>query len=31
MGQAARQTILQGYTLGHQAARLFRLYRECQA
>ena len=31
MGQAARQTILQGYTLGHQAARLFRLYGECQA
>ena len=30
MGQAARQTILQGYTLGHQAARLFRLYGECQ-
>ena len=31
MGQAARRTILQGYSLGHQAARLFRLYRECQA
>lgn len=31
MGQAARQTILQGYTLGHQAARLFRLYQECRA
>ncbi len=31
LGQAARRTILQGYSLGHQAARLFRLYRECQA
>ncbi|MGC2184510.1 MAG: glycosyltransferase [Terriglobales bacterium] len=31
MGQAARRTILQGYSLGHQAARLFRIYRECQA
>ncbi|MBZ5653090.1 MAG: glycosyltransferase [Acidobacteriia bacterium] len=31
MGHAARQTVLQGYTLGHQAARLLRLYRECQA
>ena len=31
MGQAARRTVLQGYSLGHQAARLFRLYRECQA
>jgi teichuronic acid biosynthesis glycosyltransferase TuaC len=30
MGDAARQTILQGFTLGEQAARLFRLYRECQ-
>jgi len=31
MGQAARRTILQGYSLGHQAARLFRLYQECRA
>ncbi len=31
MGGAARQTILRGYSLGEQAARLFRLYRECQA
>lgn len=31
MGEAARRTILQRYTLGQQAARLFRLYRECQA
>jgi teichuronic acid biosynthesis glycosyltransferase TuaC len=31
MGAAARKTILQGYTLGEQAAQLFRLYRECQA
>jgi teichuronic acid biosynthesis glycosyltransferase TuaC len=31
MGDAARRTILQGFTLGEQAARLFRLYRECQA
>jgi teichuronic acid biosynthesis glycosyltransferase TuaC len=30
MGDAARRTILQGFTLGEQAARLFRLYRECQ-
>ncbi len=30
MGDAARRTILQSYTLGEQAARLFRLYRECQ-
>jgi teichuronic acid biosynthesis glycosyltransferase TuaC len=30
MGDAARKTILQGYTVGEQAARLFRLYRECQ-
>ncbi len=30
MGQAARRTILQGYSLGHQAARLFRLYQECR-
>jgi glycosyltransferase involved in cell wall biosynthesis len=29
MGQAARQTILQGFTLAYQAARLTRLYREC--
>jgi len=31
MGQAARRTILQGYSLGHQAVRLFRLYQECRA
>ena len=31
MGHAARRTILQGYSLGHQAARLFRLYQECRA
>ena len=31
MGQAARHTILQGYTLAEQAARLFQLYRECKA
>lgn len=31
MGDAARRTILHGYTLGQQAARLLRLYRECQA
>jgi len=31
MGHAARQTILQGYTLQHQAARLLRFYRECRA
>jgi glycosyltransferase involved in cell wall biosynthesis len=31
MGQAARRTILKGYSLGHQAARLFRLYQECRA
>jgi len=31
MGQAARRTILQGCSLGHQAARLFRLYEECRA
>jgi glycosyltransferase involved in cell wall biosynthesis len=31
MGDAARRTILQGYTLGEQAARLFRVYRACQA
>jgi teichuronic acid biosynthesis glycosyltransferase TuaC len=30
MGDAARRTILQSYTLGEQAARLFRLYREGQ-
>lgn len=30
VGQAARLTILQDYGLEHQAARLFRLYRECQ-
>jgi glycosyltransferase involved in cell wall biosynthesis len=31
MGEAARQTILRGYTLEQAAARLLRLYRECQA
>jgi teichuronic acid biosynthesis glycosyltransferase TuaC len=30
MGEAARQTILQSYTLGEQAARLYRLYQECR-
>lgn len=30
MGDAARRTVLQGFTLGEQAARLFRLYRECE-
>jgi teichuronic acid biosynthesis glycosyltransferase TuaC len=30
MGEAARQTIIQGYTHAQQAARLSRLYRECQ-
>jgi teichuronic acid biosynthesis glycosyltransferase TuaC len=30
MGETARQTILRGFTLQEQAARLFRLYRECQ-
>jgi len=31
MGDAARRTILQSHTLAEQAARLFRLYRECQS
>jgi teichuronic acid biosynthesis glycosyltransferase TuaC len=31
MGDTARRTILQRYTLAEQAARLFRVYRECQA
>lgn len=31
MGDAARRTILQGYTLEQQAARLLCLYRECRA
>ncbi len=31
IGDAARQTILQSYTLAEQAARLFRLYRGCQS
>jgi glycosyltransferase involved in cell wall biosynthesis len=31
MGDAARRTILQRYTLAELAARLFRLYRECQS
>ena len=30
IGDAARRTILQRYTLGEQASRLYRLYRECQ-
>jgi len=29
MGVAARKTILQGFTLAFQAARLARIYREC--
>jgi glycosyltransferase involved in cell wall biosynthesis len=29
MGAAARKTILQGFTLAYQAARLARIYREC--
>jgi teichuronic acid biosynthesis glycosyltransferase TuaC len=29
MGSAACETVLEGYTLGHQAQRLARLYREC--
>jgi teichuronic acid biosynthesis glycosyltransferase TuaC len=29
LGDAARQTILQGFTLAHQAEQLARLYREC--
>lgn len=29
MGSAARETVLEGHTLGHQAQRLARLYREC--
>jgi teichuronic acid biosynthesis glycosyltransferase TuaC len=31
MGEKARRTILRGYTLERQAARLVRLYRECRA
>lgn len=31
IGAAARRTILQGFTLAHQAARLAELYRECSA
>ncbi len=31
IGDAARHTILQEYTWGHQAVRLLRLYRECRA
>ena len=30
MGDAARRTILQSYTLEEQAARLIRVYQECQ-
>jgi teichuronic acid biosynthesis glycosyltransferase TuaC len=29
MGRAARDTIVEGFTLGHQAERLARIYREC--
>jgi teichuronic acid biosynthesis glycosyltransferase TuaC len=29
MGEAARRTILQGFTLAHQAGQLARVYREC--
>jgi teichuronic acid biosynthesis glycosyltransferase TuaC len=29
LGHNGRQTILQGYTLAHQASRLFSIYREC--
>jgi len=29
IGRAARDTVLQGYTLQHQAQRLAQLYREC--
>jgi teichuronic acid biosynthesis glycosyltransferase TuaC len=31
LGRAARQTILQGYTLAHQASQLLSIYRECLA
>ena len=31
MGDAARQTILRGFTLGHQACHLAELYRGCLA
>jgi glycosyltransferase involved in cell wall biosynthesis len=31
IGAAARSSILNGYTLSHQAARLAQLYRECRA
>jgi teichuronic acid biosynthesis glycosyltransferase TuaC len=30
LGDAARRTILQSFTLGEQAARLYRLYQECR-
>jgi glycosyltransferase involved in cell wall biosynthesis len=30
IGDAARQTILQGFTLAHQAEQLARLYQECR-
>jgi hypothetical protein len=30
MGSAARETVMQGYTQGAQAARLLRLYGECR-
>jgi hypothetical protein len=29
LGRAGRQTILEGFTLAHQAERLARIYREC--
>ena len=29
IGEAARKTVVQGFTLAHQAARLAQLYREC--
>ena len=31
IGKAARRTILQAFTLGEQAARLYRIYQECRA
>ena len=31
MGDSARRTILNGFTLAHQAERLARVYRECAA
>jgi glycosyltransferase involved in cell wall biosynthesis len=29
LGRNARKTVLQGYTLAHQATQLLSLYREC--